>query len=175
MTFGDTENCCRFALLTAIVAKIGLKKWIEFLRDERTMKTRAVAAGLVTLLLNVGILFAAPAAEEPIVAAAQSWLRDIDSGNYAKSWHQASSYFQGAVTEKDWTDALTGARTPLGKLLSRKIAKTQSATSLPGAPDGNYLVMQFDTSFENKKSAVELVTFMREKDGNWRSAGYYIK
>lgn len=32
-----------------------------------------------------------------------------------------------------------------------------------------------DTSFENKKSAVELVTFVREKDGYWRAAGYYIK
>jgi len=61
------------------------------------------------------------------------------------------------------------------KLLSRKIIKTQSATSLPGAPDGNYLVMQFDTSFANKKSAVETVTFVREKAGNWRAAGYYIK
>jgi hypothetical protein len=35
--------------------------------------------------------------------------------------------------------------------------------------------MQFDTSFENKKSAVETVTFMREKDGTWKAAGYYIK
>ena len=152
-----------------------MKKWIEFLRDERTMKMRAVAAGVFILLLNVGILFAQEAAEKRIVAAAQMWLHEIDSGNYAKSWKQASSYFQGALTEKNWTDALTGARTPLGKLLSRKIAKTQSATSLPGAPDGNYLVMQFDTSFENKKSAVELVTFMREKDGDWKAAGYYIK
>ena len=127
------------------------------------------------LALNLGVAFAESAAEKATVAAAQLWLGDIDSGNYPKSWKQASSYFQGAVTEKNWTDALNGTRKPLGKLLSRKIVKTQSATSLPGAPDGNYLVMQFDTSFANKKSAVETVTFMREKDGNWRAAGYYIK
>jgi ribosomal protein S17E len=35
--------------------------------------------------------------------------------------------------------------------------------------------MRFDTSFENKKSAVETVTFMQEKDGKWKAAGYYIK
>ena len=35
--------------------------------------------------------------------------------------------------------------------------------------------MQFATSFANKKNAVETVTFMREKDGIWRAAGYYIK
>jgi hypothetical protein len=139
------------------------------------MKSRAVAAGILAVLLNVGILFAEAAAEKPIVAAAQTWLHEIDSGNYATSWQQASTYFRGAVTERNWMDALNGARRPLGNLVSRKVGKTHSTTSLPGAPDGNYLVMQFTTSFTNKKSAAETVTFMREKDGNWRAAGYYIK
>jgi len=139
------------------------------------MKSRALVAGILGLFLNLGILFAQEAAEKPIVAATQMWLHEIDSGNYAASWQQASTYFQGAVTERNWMDALNGARRPLGNLVARKVAKTHSATSLPGAPDGNYLVMQFNTSFANKKSAVETVTFMRERDGNWRAAGYYIK
>jgi uncharacterized protein DUF4019 len=139
------------------------------------MRFHAVTTIIFVLLLNIGILFAGEAPEKPIVAAAQMWLHEIDSGNYATSWQQASAYFQGAITEKNWTDALNGVRRPLGNLLSRKVAKTTSAKSLPGAPDGNYLVMQFATSFANKKNAVETVTFMREKDGNWRAAGYYIK
>jgi Protein of unknown function (DUF4019) len=57
----------------------------------------------------------------------------------------------------------------------RKLGKTQRAQSLPGAPDGNYVVMQFDTSFANKKNAVETVTFVQEKNGQWKAAGYYIK
>lgn len=36
------------------------------------------------------------------------------------------------------------------------------------------MVIQFETSFENKGSAVETVTSMLEKDGTWRVAGYYI-
>jgi hypothetical protein len=35
--------------------------------------------------------------------------------------------------------------------------------------------MQFNASFANKKSATETVTFMLEKDGQWRAAGYFIK
>jgi hypothetical protein len=46
---------------------------------------------------------------------------------------------------------------------------------LPGAPDGKYVVVQFDTSFQRKKSALETVTPMMEKDGKWRVSGYYIK
>jgi hypothetical protein len=139
------------------------------------VKLRAAAAVVVCLTLNLALAFGADTTDKAIIAAARSWLGEIDSGNYETSWKQASNYFQGAVAEKSWTDALNGTRKPLGNLVSRKVAKTTAAKSLPGAPDGSYLVMQFDTSFANKKSAVETVTFMREKDGNWRAAGYYIK
>ncbi len=48
-------------------------------------------------------------------------------------------------------------------------------TSLPGAPDGKYVVIQFKTSFENKKSATETITPMMDNDGKWRVSGYFIK
>ena len=43
------------------------------------------------------------------------------------------------------------------------------------APDGEYVVIQFATSFENKKTALEKVTPMMDKDGKWRVSGYSIK
>jgi hypothetical protein len=109
------------------------------------------------------------------VEPAQTWLRDIDSGNYAQSWTNAAAYFQSAITSEKWVEAVQQVRKPLGPLVSRKIKSAQELTSLPGAPDGRYIVMQFETSFANKKSAVETVTFMLGKDGQWRAAGYYIK
>ncbi|MDD5138124.1 MAG: DUF4019 domain-containing protein, partial [Candidatus Omnitrophica bacterium] len=47
-------------------------------------------------------------------------------------------------------------------------------TTLPGAPDGEYVIVQFDTTFENKKSSVESVTMSLEADGRWRVSGYFI-
>ncbi len=44
-----------------------------------------------------------------------------------------------------------------------------------GAPDGEYVVIQFETSFEHKRSAIETVTPMMDRDGKWRVSGYYIK
>jgi len=139
------------------------------------MKIRYVSVLFMWLCLIPAIASADDSAEKAAAAAAKSWLGQIDAGNYGKSWNDASSYFQGAVTEKGWNDALSGTRKPLGKLLSRKLGKAQNAKSLPGAPDGNYVVMQYDTNFSNKKNAVETVTFMQEKDGKWKAAGYYIK
>jgi len=137
---------------------------------------RIILIALILLLgWNILPAFADEAGEKAATAAAPAWLKQIDAGNYAASWRDASVSFKGAVTEKGLVDALSRARKPLGPLVSRKLTTAQSATSLPGAPDGNYVVMQFDSSFANKKSAVETVTFMKEKDGKWKAAGYYIK
>ena len=66
-------------------------------------------------------------------------------------------------------------REPLGALAWRNLRSAQRLTELPGAPDGQYVVMQFDSSFANKKTAIETVTFVLEADGQWKSTGYFIK
>lgn len=60
-------------------------------------------------------------------------------------------------------------------MMSRELKSKQYATSLPGAPDGEYVVIQFKTAFENKKSVVETITPMLDKDKKWRVSGYFIK
>lgn len=109
------------------------------------------------------------------VTAAEDWLALVDAGKYGDSWKAASGYFKTAVKQGQWEQSLKAVRLPLGKLVSRKLLSKTFMTSLPGAPDGEYLVIQFDTSFQNKKSAVETITPMKEKDGKWRVSGYYIK
>ena len=107
--------------------------------------------------------------------AALAWLGLIDAGDYAGSWAQAAEYFRGAVTQPGWVGVLTGARAPLGALRSRTLQGAQLVRSLAGAPDGSYVVMQFDTQFEKKQAAGETVTFVQEPDGAWRAAGYFIR
>jgi hypothetical protein len=125
--------------------------------------------------LGLGVSSVNAAPEKEAVSAARSWLTLVDTGRYAESWKEAASYFQNAVSEQNWETSLTGVRTPLGRLVRRKLIKSQETASLPGAPDGPYVVMRFSTAFENKKSAMETVTFMLERDGKWRAAGYFIK
>jgi len=117
----------------------------------------------------------ADAAEKAAVSAADAWLKLVDAGEFGTSWDEAAGFFKGAVAEADWERSLKAARTPLGKVLSRKVASRTYTTSLPGAPDGKYVVLQYETSFENKKRATETVTPMLDADGRWRVSGYYIK
>ena len=115
------------------------------------------------------------AAVEEALAATVTWLALVDKGEYRKSWESAAELFKNAVALEQWDQSLQAARRPLGALVSRKAKTKHFMTSMPGAPDGEYVVFQFDTVFENKRSAVETVTPMRDPDGEWRVSGYYVK
>ena len=116
-----------------------------------------------------------PAAEQAAIQSAQVWLDLVDGGSYAKSWEDTAAVFKSAVSQADWEKTAQAVRAPLGKMVSRKIKSQQYATFLPGAPNGEYVVIQYDTTFENKANAVETVTPMLDKDGQWKVSGYYIK
>ncbi|HCE44291.1 MAG TPA: hypothetical protein DET40_12145 [Lentisphaeria bacterium] len=126
-------------------------------------------------MLSSTALLATDDKETKAVKAAKAWLELIDSEKYAESWDAAAAYFKNALTKEKWLEAVAPVRKPLGKLVTRKIDTKDYKTELPGTPDGEYYILQFKTSFENKKTAVETVTMMLEKDGSWKSSGYFIK
>ena len=134
--------------------------------------------GLAFFLGALGALAPAARAAEPdsgpATAAMTLWLERIDAGEYGRSWDEAASLFRGAVTRDRWIQAMRGNRRPLGERKSRKLAKAEFHRSLPGAPDGMYFVLTFDTSFLDKSNAVETVTAMKEGDG-WKAAGYFVR
>jgi hypothetical protein len=130
----------------------------------------------IFLLLSVGVVAAGDSEKgKAAVAAAEEWITMVDDGKYAESWKEAAQYFKNAVKQEQWEQSLRAVRNPLGKLISRKVKSKTYTTSLPGAPDGEYLVIQFKSSFENKKSAIETVTPMMDKDEKWRVSGYYMR
>ena len=138
------------------------------------MKLSTVFA--LTLLLALAVA-RAETDEVPAVAekSTLSWLSLTDRGQYGQSWSDAASLFQAAISSADWVRSLTAVRSPLGQLKSREVSSATFTRTLPGAPDGEYVVFQFSTSFENKASAIETVTAMKDQDETWRVAGYYIK
>lgn len=115
------------------------------------------------------------AAVEKASTAAEKWIALVDAGAYAESWNEASSLFKANVTAEEWEGAMQSLRAPLGRVIVRRMKTAEYKTSLPGAPDGEYVVIQFDTKFENKSAAVETITPMLDKDGTWRVSGYFIK
>ena len=107
--------------------------------------------------------------------AATNWLNQIDNGQYLESWDDAAKYFQNQIQKDRWSSALNASRKPLGVLKSRIVNTSEFKIELPGAPDGNYYVIKFDVSYEKKIKATETVTLLKDKNGEWKVVGFYIK
>ena len=136
----------------------------------------ATASMFVALLLcGVRTADSQEKPEQLAKKSAETWVAFVHSGRYAESWDEAAQLFKAAVSKDQWQGMLHATHNPLGQTLSRTLKSATYSTSLPGVPDGEYVVIQFDTSFEHKKSAVETITPMLDKDRAWKVSGYFIK
>ena len=123
--------------------------------------------------------FAQPEEEKQWIEAASSaalaWLELVDRGAYEESWAATSRLFRLAVEQEAWVRALRASREPMGGLQSRTRHSAQYTQIMPGAPDGEYVVLQFASRFDRKQVGAETVTVQREDDGLWRVGGYFIR
>jgi len=95
--------------------------------------------------------------------------------DYAHSWSAASEHFRSSITQSELVSRVSAVRRPLGAVKSRQLSSARATHALPGAPDGEYVVLEFRTSYEHKADATETVTPMKDPDGRWRVSGYYIR
>jgi hypothetical protein len=138
------------------------------------------ASALAVMLVAIAAAFQSGAADDeldtvPAMAASESWLRTVDAGRYAQSWHDASKAFREAVAQDKWESMVKPVRGQTGNLIARKVRSARYTRELPNAPAGEYVVIQYDTRFERVPHALETVTPMKDPDGTWRVSGYFVK
>jgi len=141
------------------------------------MKNGFVVGIMLSVLLTISatLVRAEDTKEQIAIQHAEAWLVVVDTEQYGESWTNAATFFKNAVPQDQWITSMNAYRKPLGKKIERKLKSHHFMTSLPGAPDGEYVVIQFDTIFENKKETIETITPMPDADGIWRVSGYFIK
>ena len=143
----------------------------------RMTRRRALLVVLAGCLSATGI--GSALAQDPRATAAQkearSWLELTDRGDALASWSAAGKKFQNVISADKWADSLKEVRPPLGALVERTMLSTELTTSFPGAPDGDYALLVFRSSFAKKIDSRETVTLEREADGAWRVIGYFIR
>ncbi len=136
---------------------------------------------MVLLALAVPLTARAQATDTASVAiaaaqtAARAWLTLVDETRYAASWDSAAAVFRFAVTKTDWERAVLQARGPFEPFGARKLLGASFTRSLPGAPPGEYVVLQYETEVSNDRSVMETVTPKKESDGAWRVSGYFVR
>ena len=109
-----------------------------------------------------------------IEQAAFKWLKLIDDGDYSLSWEQSDAVVRQQVTSVQWQQAVSQAKSKFGATISRQVADVEHKTALPGLPDGEYVILTFESQLENKAQAIETLP-MSKASGEWRPIGYFIR
>ena len=136
------------------------------------------AAILFAFSLLFGRTMSSAAEAKPEAAAqdvAEKWLTLVDGGKDTESWEQMSAPFKKEVSKKRWKATIGEIRKPLAKPVSRKLKSAEYSKQLAGAPEGEYVVVKFETAFEHKPTAVETVTLLLGQDLIWHVSGYTVK
>lgn len=116
----------------------------------------------------------APATQTAAEPAARAWVTLVDEQRWEESWRAAATLFQSRVSSSEWASTVQPVRQPLGAVTARALEGFTRTTSLPGAPDGDYELIAFRTSFAAKPDAIEMVVLARDSSG-WKVAGYFIQ
>ncbi len=124
------------------------------------------------------ILAAAPAAfasaEDHVndgLGISQSWVTQIDKGEYDESYSVASGEMHAKVPQDRWGLILKTLRAPYGSVVSRQqLSHVYRANGFEGA-EGEFLIITYNTAFQKLDAAKEVVV-LRWEDGKWRGCGY---
>ena len=101
----------------------------------------------------------------------QRWLSLIDENKYLETWGSLSGIFKKTTTKEQWLDDLDGFRKPLGKLLERKLLYVTESSD---ERLGKYLIVQYQSLFENNKSKGEAISVIKDSENGWKILGYTI-
>lgn len=115
------------------------------------------------------------AAVDAAKLAAEAWLEVVDAAEYGQSWDAAASMFKAAVTKEQWEEAVLQARGPFEPMGGRKFLGAKYMTELPGAPKGEYVVIQYQVMASDNTKLIETITPMLDSDGEWRVSGYFVR
>lgn len=105
---------------------------------------------------------------------AKDYVEGLDKGQYPESWTKGDQLFQHTISKDEWAIALNNSRKRLGKVKSRSLKDQRPAKDPHGLPRGAYMVVEYDTSFENAPASGELLTLRRGSDGKWRVLTYQV-
>lgn len=139
---------------------------------QRRSTLRLLFVCILTLVVSPRDMYADDTAAAEAVA--MQWLAHVDAGRYAESWTSAGTAFKQAVTQEKWQGAARQARDRVGAFQARSRKAATPKTNPPGAPAGDYVILQYDASFERHPTATKTVTAVRETDGAWRIVGYFV-
>jgi hypothetical protein len=158
-----------------------------FTRLFRRSALTAFSAALLSLAgaATVAVLPAGPAAAQAAqnnddavkagTETAKQWVKLVDDQQYDKTWDHVGKVFKSSFKQADWSDMLKKGRDQLGTVKKRELGKAEFITELPGAPKGEYVVVTWNTEFQNQPEAINEIVVATRESAQWKVVGYSMR
>lgn len=117
----------------------------------------------------------APADHTAAVAEADRWLTLLDQKKYAEAWASAAELFRSAVTVDQFAQVIGQVRNTLGQVGSREPSKIEASSTLPGMPDGEYVVIEYQSAYSGLPRAIERMVLEKDEAGDWKVVGSFVR
>jgi len=102
--------------------------------------------------------------------AADAWLALFDANDIEATYDTAAEAFKTQVELQDWQMQAEQVKQAVGELDGRTYLETTYTDELPQAPEGEYMIVQYDTQYANL-NVTEFVILVLEED-TWRMVGF---
>lgn len=167
----------------AIVESIRhLKKRINMINRYQDKAPRILITGSVSMLLaaivcSISAGAADSTSSDPYVATAQTFLKELDEGQFQNAWNECTPRIQKFMgTFEDYVGMMSKSdRSSFGKCTGRKLA-TEAVFKKdpdPMLPKGEYAYLFFDSSFDRKQEPKrEFVVLFKAAGGPWKVDGW---
>jgi Protein of unknown function (DUF4019) len=118
-----------------------------------------------------------PHAAEEVAAERQAlgFLGYLDHGRFADSYAYTGMLIRAQLDRDAFAAQIEKTRAGTGALQSRDLIDASYATTVPGAPEGQYVVLHYRSSFANRPDEVVETLTLAFAKGYWRVSGYYVK
>lgn len=114
-------------------------------------------------------------AHEALEEKATNYLKLLDQGLYEKAWFDMSEIFHGLNIPQLWEKRQATIRTAYGAMYSRRLHHISYRQTYNLSPDGQYVIVQFKSSFQNKLDIIETIVLDCRVDSECSVREYIIR
>jgi hypothetical protein len=126
------------------------------------------------------ILLAVPVGAETLTSdhldrQARGYLEFLDQNNFEEAWEEMSDLFRSLNNKTHWQNQQQVIRSIYGPLSFRQLLRFSYRQSYSLSPDGEYVIVQYKSGYQNRTDTVETVVFDCRNDPECSIREYIIK
>lgn len=129
---------------------------------------------IIVVLLSITSIASAQLLPSAALTTAEDFISVLDQQDYATAYQTSSKLLKLKIPQKTWINEQATAFQLLGQAEKRQLMSVKAREVYPSFPDGNYLIIAYETKTTYKAKAVE-VLLLKEEHHTWQVCRYSIR